>query len=153
MFTAQVYFVLCKYNKFEIKLANIEGKNEPELLKTFLNELIENIINDENLKVCSLSSADEYPNTIYLYDYDGYLDEMSIFKDFNINATVHYDKFNFYEDSLSDLFGYIICLESMSKGISFFKKYYPVYLVKQDSFLLSVKKTKSVLLRSIQHTY
>lgn len=142
VYTAQVYFVLRKDDKFEIKLANIEDKDEPELRKMFSNELIENIIKDENLKVCSLSSADEHPNAIYLYDYESYPDELGVFKDFNIHTAIHYDQFNFDEDSLSDLFGYIIYLGTMSNGISLFKKHYPISLIKQDSFLLGIKKDK-----------
>lgn len=141
-YTAQVYFVLRKQDEFVIKLADIEDKDEPELREMFSSELIKNIVNDENLKICLLSSADEYPNAIYLYDYDTYPEELGLFKDFDIDTAIHYDKFNFDEDRLSDLFGYIIYLGSMSNGISLFKKHYPISLIKQDSFLLGIKKDK-----------
>lgn len=142
VYTAQVYFVLRKDNEFKIKRADIEDKDEPELREMFSTELTENIINNEDLKVGSLSSADEHPNAIYLYDYDSYPEELGIFQNFDINTAVHYDKFNFNEDSLSDLFGYIIYLGTMTNGISLFKKHYPISLIKRDSFLLGAKKDK-----------
>lgn len=141
-YTAQVYFVLRNEGEFAIKLADIEDKDEPELRKMFSNDLMDRIVNNENLKVYSLSSSDNFDDAIYLYDYDTYPEELGVFKDFDIKIAIHYDKFNFDEDKLSDLFGYIIYLGSMSNGIYLFKKHYPISLIKQDSFLLGIMKDK-----------
>ena len=141
-YTAQVYFVLKKDNKYEIKLVDIEDKDEPELREMFSKEIIETIIDNDELKISLLSTADENPNAIYRYDYDEYPEELNVFKSFNINSAINYDKFNFEEDSLSSLFGYIIYLGSMYNGVCLFKKHYSISLIKQDSFLLGMKKDK-----------
>lgn len=139
-YTAQVYFVLRKGADLVIKLADIEDKTEPEIRTMFANDLTESIVNNGELKVCSLSLADEHPNAIYLYDYESYPEELGLFKSFEIKTAVHSDKFNFKEDDLSELYGYIIYLGSMEDGIVLFKKHYPISLIKRNSFLLGIKK-------------
>lgn len=86
---------------------------------------------------------DERANAIYQYDYETYPDELGVFKNFDITeAITSVRKFDFTQDDLSTLFGYIIYLGSMQNGLVLFKKHYPISLIKRDSFLLGAMKDK-----------
>lgn len=137
-YAVQVYFVLKHDANLVLKLADIEDeKAEPELDKLFCKYITDTILNNNSLEVCDLSTADDRTNVIYNYDYTEYPEELEIFKTFNIaRATVEVGKFNFEQDNLSSLYGYIIYLGSMESGITLFKKHYPISLIKRDSFLL-----------------
>lgn len=140
---AQIYFVLRHENVFIVKLADIENeKTAPEIKKMFHDSLKEQIVSNEDICLRNLSSADETVNSIYKYDYDEYPEELGVFKDFNITDSVNYNKFNFEQDDLSKLYGYIIYLGSMEKGVTLFKKHYPISLIKRDAFLLGCVKSK-----------
>ncbi len=66
-----------------------------------------------------------------------------MFKNFNIkSATASIPKFDFSQDDLGTLFGYIIYVGSMQNGIVLFKKHFPISLIKRDSFLLGAVKDK-----------
>ena len=139
-YTAQVYFVLRKGSDLVIRLADIENETEPEIRAMFADELTETIVHNSDLKVCSLSLADEHPNAIYQYDYESYPEELDLFNNFNIKTAINSEKFNFKTDDLSELYGYIIYLGSMENGVVLFKKHYPISLIKRSSFLLGRKK-------------
>lgn len=141
--TVQVYLVLKNDGEFMVKLADIENETEPELRNLFAESLKTHICQNEDLSLCELSTADERANAIYQYDYSEYPEELSLFRDFSIvGAIQNFEKFNFSEDSLSTLCGYIIYLGNMENGIVLFKKHYPVSLIKRESFLLGAIKSE-----------
>lgn len=142
--SSQVYLVLKENDSFVIKLADIEDdKTAPKIQNMFSEYICNNIIDNEDLQICELSTADEHQNAIYHYDYVEYPDELGIFNDFDIKQFAENAiKFNFEEDDLGKLFGYIIYLGNMEKGITLFKKHYPIFLIKRDSFLLGAIKSK-----------
>ena len=143
-FTSQVYLVLKQDENLILKLADIEDeKAEPAVKELFRNYIEEIILNKDDLQICDLSTADERSNAIYHYDYSEYPEELEMFRDFNINKAIkEVERFNFKQDNLSSLYGYIIYLGSMQEGISLFKKHYSFSLIKRDSFLLGAKKSK-----------
>lgn len=68
-FSAQVYFVLKNDDTFVLKLADIEPDIAgPEVDKLFRDYVANSILNDDDLQVCELSTADERSNAIYHYD-------------------------------------------------------------------------------------
>lgn len=142
--SSQVYLILRGDDSFVIKLADIEDdKAAPKIQSMFSEHLRMNIANNEDLQICELSTADERKNAIYHYDYNDYPDELGVFNNFNIQEfTENVEKFNFKQDDLSKLFGYIIYLGNMEEGIILFKKHYPFSLIKRDSFLLGAIKSK-----------
>ena len=138
----QLYLLLKKDGQYELKLADVEDVAAPELQQLFVSNLDSTIVNNENLSIRSLSKDDETSTALYLYDYEDYPEELSLFKEFKIEEAIKSDKFDFKDDSLSDLFAFIIYIGTMNKGVTLFKKHYPIALIKRDSFLLGVKKSK-----------
>lgn len=143
-YTVQVYFVLKQDENLILRLADIEDeKTEPEVDKLFLEYMTDTVLNNNDLQVCELSTADERTNAIFHYDYTEYPEELEVFQSFDIKqATKEVEKFNFEQDNLSRLCGYIIYIDSMEDGVSLFKKHYPISLIKRDSFLLGAIKSK-----------
>lgn len=143
-YTVQVYFVLKQDENLILRLADIEDeKTEPEADKLFLEYMTDTVLNNNDLQVCELSTADERTNAIFHYDYTEYPEELEVFQSFDIKqATKEVEKFNFEQDNLSRLCGYIIYIGSMEDGVSLFKKHYPISLIKRDSFLLGAIKSK-----------
>lgn len=143
-YTVQVYFFLKQDENLILRLADIEDeKTEPEVDKLFLEYMTDTVLNNNDLQVCELSTADERTNAIFHYDYTEYPEELEVFQSFDIKqATKEVEKFNFEQDNLSRLCGYIIYIGSMEDGVSLFKKHYPISLIKRDSFLLGAIKSK-----------
>ena len=143
-YTVQVYFVFKQDENLILRLADIEDeKTEPEVDKLFLEYMTDTVLNNNDLQVCELSTADERTNAIFHYDYTEYPEELEVFQSFDIKqATKEVEKFNFEQDNLGRLCGYIIYIGSMEDGVSLFKKHYPISLIKRDSFLLGAIKSK-----------
>ena len=142
-YSAQVYLVLKTENGFELRLADIEDKTEPELRIMFSDCVRSRISDNEDLSFCNLSTADDRANALFYYDYEEYPDELSVFKDFNLTyAVAEVSKFDFESDNISSLYGYIIYLGSMGDGLLLFKKHYPISLIKRECFLLGLHKSK-----------
>lgn len=143
-YSCQVYLVLRQDNTLTLKLADIEDNTAlPEIEKMFTNSIQETILNNDDLQICQLSTADERSNAIYQYDYKDYPEELDLFRNFDIETPIKKpEKFNFHDDNLSSLFGYIIYIGSMKNGLLLFKKHYSVTLIKRDSFLLGAVKSK-----------
>ncbi|HBQ26075.1 MAG TPA: hypothetical protein DD791_06750 [Syntrophomonas sp.] len=141
--SVQVYFVLKNDMSFKIRLADIDSQETAPVVKAMFSEYISQLIlENEDLSLCNLSTADERTNAIYYYDYGEFPEELGLFRSFNINAAIRGDKFHFNNDDLNKLFGYIIYLGSMETGIVLFKKHYPYSLIKRDSFLLGAIKSE-----------
>ncbi len=142
-YSAQVYLVLKTDNGFEMRLADIEDKTEPELRELFSESVCFGIKDNDDLSICDLSVADDRANALFYYDYDEYPEELSVFKSFNLTNTIsEVPKFNFDSDDISSLYGYIIYLGSVTDGMLLFKKHYPFSLIKRECFLLGLKKSK-----------
>lgn len=140
---AQVYLLLKNENEFVLKLADLENNiTEPEVTNLF-KDFVDSFVQNEELQLCELSTADERTNAIYHYDYDEYPDELALYRNFDINSQANNpEKFNFHNDNINNLYGYIIYLGTMDSGITLFKKHYPISLIKRDSYLLGLKKAQ-----------
>lgn len=144
VYSLQVYLLLKKGEKFELRLADIDDANAaPELERMFVAYIRSSILDNTDLQLCLLSTDDERTNAIYQYDYETYPEELGVFRNFDITeATTNVAKFDFTQDDLTSLFGYVIYLGNMQNGIVMFKKHYPIALIKRDSFLLGAIKDK-----------
>ncbi len=142
--SAQVFLLLNQDDQFIAKRADLEnGKTETEVTNLFNEFILNKIVNNDELQLCELSTADERTNALYHYDYDEYPEELKLFKEFDINSSIsNIDKFNFHKDNINSLYGYIIYLGTMENGIVLFKKHYSISLIRRDSFLLGIKKAK-----------
>ena len=142
-YSAQVYLVLKTEDNFELRLADFADATEPELRDLFSESVQAQICNNDALSICNLSDADDRANALFLYDYEEYPDELSMFKDFNLMTTIdEIPNFNFENDNISSLYGYIVYLGSVTEGILLFKKHYPISLIKRECFLLGLKKSE-----------
>lgn len=140
-YSTQVYFVLKQDDSFVLRLADIEDDKAAPKIKEMYTEYINNLlVNNVDLQLCNLSEFDERNNTICFYDYDSYPEELGLFNNFSIKEAINTEKFNFNSDDLNCLYGYIIYLGTMESGLILFKKHYPIFLIKRDSFLLGVVK-------------
>ena len=88
-----------------LRLADIEDeKTEPEVDKLFLEYMTDTVLNNNDLQVCELSTADERTNAIFHYDYTEYPEELEVFQSFDIKqATKEVEKFNFEAGSVGTL--------------------------------------------------
>ncbi len=128
----QLYLVLKINNELVLRLADVEDeKTAPEIQRLFEEFLTAAIVDNDDMIVRNLSIADESSNAIYQYDYNSYPEELGLFKSFRLKTAIKTKKFNFHTDDLGSLFGYIIYLGSMEKGIVLFKKHYPISLIKR----------------------
>lgn len=142
-YSAQVYLVLKNGNQYQLRIADIEDATEPDIRSMFSESVQYRINNNEDLSVCNLSNADDRSNALFLYDYEEYPDELSVFKEFKLHQSLDsIPKFNFNEDNISSLYGYIVYLGSMSEGLLLFKKHYPISLIKREAFLLGIVKSE-----------
>lgn len=140
---AQVYLLLKNENELVLKLADLENSiTEPEVTRLF-KDFVDSFVQNEELQLCELSTADERTNAVYHFDYDEYPDELALYRSFDINSQANNpEKFNFHNDNINNLYGYIIYLGTMDSGITLFKKHYPISLIKRDSYLLGLKKAQ-----------
>lgn len=143
-YSLQLYFVLKQDEQFILRLADLEDDfAAPELEALFTNYIRNQILENDDLTLCRLSTDDERDNAIYLYDYETYPEELGVFRNFSIGTAIStVPKFNFTQDDLGTLFGYIIYIGTMQNGIVLFKKHFPISLIKRDSFLLGAVKDK-----------
>ncbi len=140
----QIYLMLKEQDEIVIKLANVKDGLEKEIYELFKDDIYSSIIINEELTILNLSEYDERNNVLLKYDYVKCPKKLAIFKDFDIFIkTKNMEVFNFKEDSLSDLYGYIIHIGSMENGLLLYKQHYPISLIKRNSFLLSSEKAKN----------
>lgn len=141
-YSTQVYLVLKIEDSFELRIADIEDATEPEIRAMFSDSVCSRISNNEDLSTCNLSSADDRANALFAYDYAEYPDELAVFQSFDLQTAIeNVPKFDFNNDNISFLYGYIIYLGSMTDGLLLFKKHYPISLIKRECFLLGLKKS------------
>lgn len=141
-YSTQVYLVLKIDDVFELRIADIEDATEPEIRTMFSDSVCSRISDNEDLSICNLSSADDRANALFAYDYAEYPDELAIFQSFDLQTAIdNVPKFDFNNDNISFLYGYIIYLGSMTDGLLLFKKHYPISLIKRECFLLGLKKS------------
>ncbi len=148
--TAQLFFVLKSRENYSIKLVDLENEETQLSVADMFGEyIINNIINNDDLSLCSISTDDERENAVYLYDYDEYSDELALVNNFRIiepdtdDPKVAFEKFNFRTDDLAKIYGFLVCYGSMEKNAVLFKKFYPISLIKRETYLLGAVKSSS----------
>lgn len=141
--TIQIHFILKNKDRvFSIKKADLEnGDTSNDLMNLFKETLTSSYVENGDLSICKLSTADERQNVVYEYDYDSFPEELNLLKNFDINNAIQNEKFSFSKDNLSDLYGYLIYIGTMTYGITMLKKHYPISLIKRDTFILGAIKS------------
>lgn len=141
--TIQVYFVLKDQHDLCIKLADIDnGESSRELKSIYINRINEDLLQNDQMSIIELSNTDERANAIYHYDLDDIPDDLNPLYNFDISNT--YNTFSFANDDLKSINGYIILLGCRDKHILLYKKQYPIYLIRRDSFLMYKKDERFI---------
>lgn len=143
--STQVYFVLKdSFGKLFLRLADIEGQDALKAIhKQNTNYLRNAIIDVEGLEVKSLSFAEDIRNVIYEYDIsEEYPGELGLIKNFDIADGIKIDRFSFKKSSLDSIYGYIIYVGTMNKGLTLFKKHYPIFLMKRGQILFFRRESR-----------
>lgn len=129
-----VYFVLQYDGETVIKMADIDNESTlPQLKCYFLNSLNNRIIENEELNVMRISQSDERRNILYEYDLEELPEQLSTI--LQILRNHRQPIFNFNNDNIKNLKGYIILLGDSDHTLLLYKQHYAIYLIKRDNFL------------------
>jgi len=139
---AAMYFVLRLDGETVIRFADIENTAKTELKNRFLEYITERFIDNDELSYQNISQADGRANSVYIYDIDERPDHLNILDEILENEIQVV--FNFNEDSLEHLQGYLITIGNEINKIALYKKHYPVNILKQDRFLLIPRDNRLV---------
>tara|TARA_B100000378_G_scaffold49277_1_gene36742 strand:- start:8580 stop:9521 length:942 start_codon:yes stop_codon:yes gene_type:complete len=129
-----VYFLLSVEGENQLKRANIIEDVKQDLINAYKNQL-KKIVDNEDIALLNLSSADDRKSVLYEYDLE---DKPSIFDYFdNIADQANQpDYFNFQNDSLKNLEGYYIYLGDHANNILLYRKQMPINLFRQGKIYL-----------------
>lgn len=131
---AALYFVLNQNGENIIRFADIENEAKNELKDRFLEYIVDKFINNEDLHYQNISEADDRKNVVYRYDIEERPESLNILDE--ILADGERDNFNFNQNNLDGLQGYLITIGNEGNQIALYKKHHPVNLLRQDRFLL-----------------
>jgi hypothetical protein len=139
---AALYFVLNQNNETVIRFADIEDDAKNELKERFLEYMKDKFIENQELHYLNISDADDRKNVVYRYDIDERPAGLNILDE--ILANSERDNFQFNQNNLNDLQGYLITLGNETNQIALYKKHHPVNLLRQDRFLLFASNERLV---------
>jgi hypothetical protein len=131
---AVLYFVVLHEDQEVIRRADIEGDLQSQLRDRFLEYIGEKFIDNEDLSLVDISAADERKNVVFKYDLEVRPEGLNLLNEILLNAVQPI--FNFDQDNLSDIKGFLITIGQADNKIALYKKLYPVNLLRQDRFLL-----------------
>ncbi|WP_186429659.1 anti-phage protein KwaB [Clostridium sp. BSD9I1] len=128
---AEVYFILKHNGDTDLRLVDIDEESQNELTMQFINTIRQDIINDDELDVISISSADDRTKVLYEYDLEEIPQELTamdeILKDEDL------PEFSFKCDKLDDIRGILILIENKGQSLVIYKQHYPIFLYKKDN--------------------
>lgn len=131
---AVLYFVLDYEGETVIRFADIENVAKMELKNRFLEYIQEKFINNEGLHYQNISEADDRKNVVYKYDIDERPESLNILDEILENEEqIH---FNFNQDQLSNIKGYLITIGNEGNKIALYKKNHSMNILRRDRFLL-----------------
>lgn len=142
----QLYFLVEKTQNLELRLADIDDEDKeslPMIKKMFLEQLSKEIIDNDDMTVMKLSTADSRDKTIYQYDISEKPDEFLLMQEVLQNKK--YSNFNFSEESLTDIKGYLILIGDSKKKIVLYKQHYGIFIYKQEHLMLHKKSDERLV--------
>lgn len=131
---AALYFVINQDGENIIRFADIENEAKNELKDRFLEYIADKFIYNEDLHYQNISEADDRKNVVYRYDIEERPESLNILDE--IIADGERENFNFNNNNLNGLQGYLITIGNEANQIALYKKHHPVNLLRQDRFLL-----------------
>lgn len=140
-----VFFVMKSNNDFQLRKADIRNDATNGLKSALLgniNEIIAEIESNDDLRILNLSAADDRSTVIYEYDLDDKPNFFSFFDEIQNNRQAGYfstengNVFEFANDRLSLVDGYILRLGDEDSFIMIYRKNFPVNVFKRDKIYL-----------------
>ena len=129
-----LYFVLDHEGETVIRFANIENVAKLELKNRFIEYIQEKFINNEELHFQNISEDKKKKNVVYKYDIDERPESLNILDEILANEEqIH---FNFNQDQLSNIKGYLITIGNEGNKIALYKKHHSMNILRRDRFLL-----------------
>lgn len=135
----EVYAVLKQNDQKYIKLLNIKDENEQdnnssiELMDGFMDAIERSLYVEDEQEILKLSTADDRKNTIYYYDLDELPFEFQALK----NITNYSEQFDFKDDSLNNIQGFIVQIGTQNESVVIYKQHYPISLLNRDKYMLT----------------
>jgi hypothetical protein len=142
---AALYFVIFQDGETIIRFADIEDEAKQELKDRFLEYISSKFINNEELYYQNISDADDRKNVVYRYDIEEKPESLNILNDILLNED--HPHFQFNQDSLANLQGYLITIGNEENKMALYKKHHPINLLKRDRFLLIPSNQRLVKLQ------
>lgn len=120
----------------EYKLADFDDGATESVCRQFVHS-IDQFLLDENLATLGLSQMDHRADTLYKYDFSETPSEFQKIQ--SLMSPIDPQTFSFADDALSKVTSLVIKITSAQRSVVFYKKFYPVSLVKRDQILLVVR--------------
>ena len=135
--SAEFYFLLDGGEEVLVKSVDIDGDDQEELAKVFIDSIGRNVLLNDELSLVALSSADDRVNAVYKYDLDDIPVELVQLR--SIIDSDGFDEFSFSNDSLSSLKGILVLIGNQQAQLAIYKHQYPISLLKKESSFNLVK--------------
>jgi len=113
--------------------ADISPELADELKDIFTTAINEKILNNEEIELKDISTAQETINSLFFYDLEEFPEKLTIAKDFD--PFIDYPTFSFSNDDMETIKAIIITIGSAENYFSIYKHVYPVTIVRQDKML------------------
>lgn len=141
---ATLYFIIKQQGEMLVRRADIKESDQPELLNGFREKIKEDILENEDLSLLNISSADDRKNVIYRYDLDEPPAELGVID--SILQAKKETPFSFSKNRLTDIYAIVVLIGNHEHQLALYKKNYPVSLLKKET-LAFIKGAKNRLKR------
>lgn len=129
-------------NRKTLKRVNIADESEQEdntstdLMEGFIEVILSSLEKSAEQDILKLSAADERKDAIYYYDLEKLPSEMEALKTV-CNNEEDIELFNFKEDELNQIVGFVIAIGNAKSKAVLYKQQYPISLLKRDRYMLT----------------
>lgn len=137
-----MFIVLKEEGEFSVKRADITPGVRDALRDQFRTFLQNQVVNNDDLVFGSILESDGKTKGVFTFDVDEKPDGVDALSDLLENEQV--ETFNFANESLEHLFGFIFLLGNAEEKIALYKKHYPINAIQRDRILM-VKKSATRL--------
>lgn len=119
----------------EIKKANMDNQQAlPDMTQNYISSIKTVILDDSELsQIVNLSAADARKNVLYKYDLQDFPVKLQLVRDID-----NWDSplpFTYGDDSLSDIYAYIIIIHCEDKDILLYRKLHPINIYKRGMIM------------------
>ncbi|MDQ0640119.1 hypothetical protein QF042_003684 [Pedobacter sp. W3I1] len=113
--------------------ADISPELANELKEIFTVAINEKILNNDEIELKDISTAQETINSLFFYDLEEFPEKLAIAKEFD--PFINYPTFSFSNDDMETIKAIIVTIGDAGNYFSIYKHVYPVTIVRQDKML------------------